>query len=163
MGMGAAIGWLGPTSGNVSDYLVRGTKSTAGKVMTRAGVYTGATIAEGTIFSVPEWLEGSRDAFDVWTDNLAMMVGFKGKHIIKSAGGVLKDLKASFSHPTDGRKNRLDFESRVRMRMDAPTTAGIAVYKGDEPSQSMALTKDERAELKRYGYDIKYYCPLKIF
>lgn len=155
MGMGAAIGWLGPTSGNVSDYLVRGTKSTAGKVMTRAGVYTGATIAEGTIFSVPEWLEGSRDAFDVWTDNLAMMVGFKGKHIIKSAGGVLKDLKASFSHPTDGRKNRLDFESRVRMRMDAPTTAGIAVYKGDEPSQSMALTKDERAELKRYGYDIK--------
>ncbi len=155
MGMGAAIGWLGPTSGNVSDYLVRGTKSTAGKVMTRAGVYTGATIAEGTIFSVPEWLEGSRDAVDVWTDNLAMMVGFKGKHIIKSAGGVLKDLKASFSHPTDGRKNRLDFESRVRMRMDAPTTAGIAVYKGDEPSQSMALTKDERAELKRYGYDIK--------
>ena len=155
MGMGAAIGWLGPTSGNVSDYLVRGTKSTAGKVMMRAGVYTGATIAEGTIFSVPEWLEGRRDAFDVWTDNLAMMVGFKGKHIIKSAGGVLKDLKASFSHPIDGRKNRLDFESRVRMRMDAPTTAGIAVYKGDEPSQSMALTKDERAELKRYGYDIK--------
>lgn len=155
MGMGAAIGWLGPTSGNVSDYLVRGTKSTAGKVMTRAGVYTGATIAEGTIFSVPEWLEGRRDAFDVWTDNLAMMVGFKGKHIIKSSGGVLKDLKASFSHPIDGRKNRLDFESRVRMRMDAPTTAGIAVYKGDEPSQSMALTKDERVELKRYGYDIK--------
>lgn len=155
MGMGAAIGWLGPLTGNVSDNLVRGTKSTAGKVMTRAGVYTGATIAEGTIFSVPEWLEGSRDVFDVWTDNLAMMVGFKGKHIIKSAGGVLKDLKASFSHPIDGRKNRLDFESRVRMRMDAPTTAGIAVYKGDEPSQSMALTKDERAELKRYGYDIK--------
>jgi hypothetical protein len=143
LGMGAAIGWLGPVSGNVSDKLVRATSSTMGKVATRAGVYTGATIAEGTIFSVPEWIEGERDGFDVWTDNMAMMVGFKAKHMLKSAGGVLGDLKASFDSPTNGSKNRLDFESRLRQRMDAPSDGG------------MALTKDEQAELKRYGYDLR--------
>lgn len=143
LGMGAAIGWLGPVSGNVSDKLVRGTSSTVGKVAGRAGVYTGATLAEGTIFSVPEWISGEGDAFDVWTDNMAMMVGFKGKHMLKSAGGVLGDLKASFESPTNGKKNRLDFESRLRQRMDAPSDGG------------MSLTKDEKAELERYGYNLK--------
>lgn len=141
--MGAAVGWLGPVSGNVSDKLVRATSSTLGKVATRAGVYTGATLAEGTIFSVPEWIEGERDAMDVWNDNMAMMVGFKAKHMLKSAGGVLGDLKASFDSPTNGQKNRLDFESRLRQRMDAPSDGG------------MALTEDEKAELKRYGYDLR--------
>lgn len=143
LGMGAAIGWLGPVSGNVSDKLVRGTSSTVGKIAGRAGVYTGATLAEGTIFSVPEWISGEGDAFDVWTDNMAMMVGFKGKHMLKSAGGVLGDLKASFESPTNGKKNRLDFESRLRQRMDAPSDGG------------MSLTKDEKAELERYGYNLK--------
>lgn len=141
--MGAAVGWLGPVSGNVSDKLVRATSSTVGKVTTRAGVYTGATLAEGTIFSVPEWIEGKRDAMDVWNDNMAMMVGFKAKHMLKSAGGVLGDLKASFDSPTYGQKNRLDFESRLRQRMDAPSDGG------------MGLTEDEKAELKRYGYDLR--------
>lgn len=138
--MGGAVGWLGPVSGNVSDQLVRATSSTLGKVATRAGVYTGATLAEGTIFSVPEWIEGNRDAMDVWTDNMAMMVGFKAKHMIKSAGNVLGDLKASFDSPTNGRKNRLDFESRLRQRMDAPSDGGLS------------LTKDEAAELSKHGY-----------
>lgn len=141
--MGAAVGWLGPVFGNVSDKLVRATSSTVGKVATRAGVYTGATLAEGTIFSVPEWIEGERDAMDVWSDNMAMMVGFKAKHMLKSAGGVLGDLKASFDSPTNGQKNRLDFESRLRQRMDAPSDGG------------MGLTEDEKAELKRYGYDLR--------
>lgn len=141
--MGGAIGWITPVSGNVSDHLVRATSSTTGKVATRVGIYSGATLAEGTIFSVPEWIEGKRDAFDVWTDNMAMMVGFKAKHMLKSAGGVLGDLKASFDSPTNGQKNRLDFESRLRQRMDAPSDGG------------MALTEDEKAELKRYGYDLR--------
>lgn len=138
--MGGAIGWLTPVSGNVADKLVRSTSSTGLKVMERAGVYSGATMLEGTIFSVPEWIEGNRDAMDVWTDNMAMMVGFKAKHMIKSAGNVLGDLKASFDSPTNGRKNRLDFESRLRQRMDAPSDGGLS------------LTKDEAAELSKYGY-----------
>ena len=154
LGMGAAIGWLGPVTGNVSDKLVRGGGKLFGKEMsgisniygktaTRAGLYAGATITEGTIFSVPEWIEGKRDGIDVWTDNMAMMVGFKAKHMLKSAGGVLGDLKASFDSPSNGAKNRLDFESRLRQRMDAPSDGGLA------------LTKDEKAELQRYGYDLR--------
>lgn len=154
LGMGAAIGWLGPVTGNVSDKVVRGggklfgyemsgIANAYGKAATRAGLYGVATVAEGTIFSVPEWIEGKRDGFDVWTDNMAMMVGFKAKHILKSAGGVLGDLKASFDSPTNGSKNRLDFESRLRQRMDAPSDGGLA------------LTKDEEAELQRYGYDLR--------
>lgn len=152
--MGAAVGWLGPVSGNVSDKLVRATSSTVGKVATRAGVYTGATLAEGTIFSVPEWIEGERDAMDVWNDNMAMMVGFKAKHMLKSAGGVLGDLKASFDSPTNGQKNRLDFESRLRQRMDAPSDVAIAPDENGEwkPVQGMSITKDEWAELERNGY-----------
>lgn len=138
--MGGAIGWLTPVSGNVADKLVRSTSSTGLKVMERAGVYSGATMLEGTIFSVPEWIEGNRDAMDVWTDNMAMMVGFKAKHMIKSAGNILGDLKASFDSPTNGRKNRLDFESRLRQRMDAPSDGGLS------------LTKDEAAELSKHGY-----------
>ena len=141
--MGGAIGWLTPVSGNVADKLVRSTSSTGLKVMERAGVYSGATMLEGTIFSVPEWIDGNRDAMDVWTDNMAMMVGFKAKHMIKSAGNVLGDLKASFDSPTNGRKNRLDFESRLRQRMDAPSDGGLS------------LTKDEEAELQRYGYNLR--------
>jgi|GEM_PF-1351429 N12 class adenine-specific DNA methylase len=146
--MGAAIGWITPVSGNVSDALVRGTSNPMAKVGERAGVYTGATMLEGTIFSVPEWYENAqkedgdptkRGAMDVWTDNMTMMVGFKAKHILKSAAGVLSDLHASFEHPTNGTKNRLDFESRLRQRMDAV-------------SSPMELTKDEKAELERYGY-----------
>lgn len=154
LGMGAAVGWLTPVSGNVADKLVRGggkifgkevggIASTAGKVGTRAGVYAGATTLEGTIFSIPEWMDGNRDGFDVWTDNMAMMVGFKAKHMIKTAGGVLGDLQKSFESPANGRKNRLDFESRLRQRMDGPSDGGLA------------LTKDEEAELKRYGYDLR--------
>ena len=154
LGMGAAVGWLTPVSGNVADKLVRGggkifgkevggIASTAGKVGTRAGMYAGATTLEGTIFSIPEWMDGNRDGFDVWTDNMAMMVGFKAKHMIKTAGGVLGDLQKSFESPANGRKNRLDFESRLRQRMDAPSDGGLA------------LTKDEEAELKRYGYDLR--------
>ena len=154
--MGGAVGWLTPVSGNVADKLVSRTSSTIGKVAERAGVYAGATMAEGTIFSVPEWMEGNRDGFDVWTDNMAMMVGFKAKHMLKTAGGVLGDLKASFESPTNGKKNRLDFESRLRMRMDMPSDGGMPLTKDDKAGRiGMALTKDEEAELKRYGYDLR--------
>ncbi|MDE5643370.1 MAG: hypothetical protein K2I56_07740, partial [Muribaculaceae bacterium] len=149
--MGGAVGWLGPVTGNVSDKLVKGTASTVGKVAARSGLYAGATVAEGTIFSIPEWYEGNRDGFDVWTDNMAMMVGFKAKHMLKSAGGVLGDLKASFEKPANGQKNRMDFASRLRMRMDAPSDGGLVTRDG-RFVESLGLTKDEAAELSRYGY-----------
>lgn len=141
--MGASIGWIAPYSGNVSDKLVMNTAKTINKAATRMGVYMGATTLEGTIFSIPEWISGERDGMDVWTDNMLMMGAFKAPHVLKVAGNVLGDLRSSFENPANGRKNRLDFESRMRMRMDAASDGGLA------------LTKDEKAELKRYGYDLR--------
>ena len=133
--MGAAIGWLGPVSGNVSDKLVRATASTAGKAAIRTGTFVGSTMAEGTIFSVPEWISDERDAYDVWTDNMAMMVGFKVQHGLKSAPHTI----AEFGRTADGRRG---MASRIREYLDRPSDGG------------MALTKDEKAELQEYGYDL---------
>ncbi|MDD6868616.1 MAG: helicase-related protein [bacterium] len=133
--MGAAIGWLGPVSGNVSDKLVRATASTAGKAAIRTGTFVGSTMAEGTIFSVPEWISDERDAYDVWTDNMAMMVGFKVQHGLKSAPHTI----AEFGRTADGRRG---MASRIREYLDRPSDGG------------MALTKDEKAELEEYGYDL---------
>ena len=72
MAMGAGTGMVAPLIGDVSDKLVRATESTVGKLGIRAGELGVSTVAEGTIFSIPEWIEGNRDAMDVWTDNMAM-------------------------------------------------------------------------------------------
>ena len=78
--MGAATGVIAPYLGNVSDKLVRATESTVGKMGVRVGELGVSTVAEGTIFSIPEGINGVRDALDVWTDNMAMIAGFKAHH-----------------------------------------------------------------------------------
>ena len=130
--MGAVTGVIAPYLGNVSDKLVRATESTVGKMGIRAGELGVGTVAEGTIFAVPEIintygqygdlinslsdesspnyiadeqeraakieeLRNSRgDALmDVWTDNMAMIAGFKAQHLLKSAPRVIYDLARS--------------------------------------------------------------------
>ena len=133
--MGAATGVVSPLIGNVSDKLVQATESTAGKVGIRAGELGVGTVAEGTIFSIPEWIEGDRDAMDVWTDNMAMMAGFKLQHALKSAPRVIAELSAN-------PRSKAGFETRLRSMLDG---------RGD-----LALTPDEKAELERGGYsDLK--------
>ncbi len=131
--MGATTGVIAPLVGNVSDKLVRATESTAGKAAIRAGEIGVGTVAEGTIFSIPEWMEGQRDAMDVWTDNMAMMAGFKLQHGVKSAPRVIAELAR------DPRGRKAGFETRLRSALD-----------GSRPD--LALTKDEKAELERGGY-----------
>lgn len=143
--MGSVIGPLSPVIGNVGDKAVRATTSTIGKVGVRGGEIVVSTLAEGTIFSVPQWISGEGDAFDVWTDNMAMMLGFKAQHGIKSAPRVIASLRPI--KPTNGRPltqaernhNRMDFEERLRKSMDASPN-------------DLAFTADEREELRRAGY-----------
>ncbi len=143
--MGSVIGPLSPVIGNVGDKAVRATTSTVGKVGVRGGEIAVSTLAEGTIFSVPQWISGEGDAFDVWTDNMAMMLGFKAQHGIKSAPRVIASLRPI--KPTNGRPltqaernhNRMDFEERLRKSMDASPN-------------DLAFTADEREELRRAGY-----------
>ncbi len=143
--LGSVTGTLSPMIGNVADKTVKATASTAGKAGVRLGEVAVSTLAEGTIFSVPEWINGDADAMDVWTDNMAMMLGFKAQHGLKSAPRVIASLRPV--KPSNGRPltqaernhNRMDFEERLRRILDA------------SPSD-LSFTSDEREELRRAGY-----------
>lgn len=170
--MGVVTGVIAPYLGNVSDKLVRATESTVGKMGIRSGELGVGTVAEGTIFAVPEIIDtygqygdlinslsdesspnyiadeqeraakieelrNSRgDALmDVWTDNMAMIAGFKAQHLLKSAPRVIYDLARS-------KNGKAGFETRLRSILDV---------RGD-----LALTEDEKKELERRGYgDLK--------
>lgn len=148
--LGSVTGTLSPVLGNVSDKLVKATKSTAGKVGIRAGELMTSTVAEGTIFATPEWIENAqladddprkRKAMDIWTDNMAMMLGFKVSHGIKSAPQVIAGLRPIAEPKTmeERNRNRRSFAERLRKRMDASP-------------RDLDFTKEEREELRRNGY-----------
>lgn len=131
--LGAATGTLSPIIGNFADKAVKATTSTVGKVALRAGETAVSTLAEGTVFSIPEWISGQGDAFDIWTDNMGMMLGFKVSHAIKSAPRVLDALR------TDGKRYGFSFKERLNKQMEAsPSDAGF--------------TSEEFYELRNNGY-----------
>lgn len=139
--LGSVTGTVSPLLGNVADKWVKATSNTAGKVGIRAGELATSTVAEGTIFSIPEWISGDGDAMDVWTDNMAMMIGFKGQHMIKSAPRVIAGLRPIENPQTmqEHNHNRMSFVERLRKQVDASP-------------RDMAFTKEEREELQKYGY-----------
>ena len=139
--LGSVTGTVSPLLGNVADKWVKATSNTAGKVGIRAGELATSTVAEGTIFSMPEWISGDGDAMDVWTDNMAMMIGFKGQHMIKSAPRVIAGLRPIENPQTmrERNHNRMSFVERLRKQVDASP-------------RDMAFTKKEREELQKYGY-----------
>ena len=148
--LGSVTGTLSPVLGNVSDKLVKATESTAGKVGIRAGELMTSTVAEGTIFATPEWIENAqladddprkRKAMDIWTDNMAMMLGFKVSHGIKSAPQVIAGLRPIAEPKTmeERNRNRRSFAERLCKRMDASP-------------RDLDFTKEEREELRRNGY-----------
>lgn len=139
--LGSVTGTVSPLLGNVADKWVKATSNTAGKVGIRAGELATSTVAEGTIFSIPEWISGDGDAMDVWTDNMAMMIGFKGQHMIKSAPRVIAGLRPIADPKTmqERNHNRMSFLERLRTQLDASP-------------RDIAFTKEEREELQKYGY-----------
>lgn len=139
--LGSVTGTMSPLLGNVADKMVKATSSTAGKVGIRAGELVTSTVAEGTVFSIPEWIGGDGDAMDVWTDNMAMMMGFKGQRMIKSAPRVIAGLRP-IENPRTARErnnNRMSFVERLRKQVDASP-------------RDMAFSKEEREELRSHGY-----------
>lgn len=139
--LGSVTGTASPLLGNVADKWVKATSNTAGKVGIRAGELATSTVAEGTIFSIPEWISGDGDAMDVWTDNMAMMMGFKGQHMIKSAPRVIAGMRPIENPQTmqERNHNRMSFVERLRKQVDASP-------------RDMAFSKEEREELQRNGY-----------
>lgn len=139
--LGSVTGTISPLLGNVADKWVKATSNTAGKMGIRAGELATSTVAEGTIFSIPEWINGDGDAMDVWTDNMSMMLGFKAQHMVKSAPRVIAGLRPIENPRTmqERNHNRMSFLERLRTQLDASP-------------RDMAFTKEEREELQKYGY-----------
>lgn len=139
--LGSVTGTVSPLLGNVADKWVKATSNTAGKMGIRAGELATSTVAEGTIFSIPEWINGDGDAMDVWTDNMSMMLGFKAQHMVKSAPRVIAGLRPIENPKTmqERNHNRMSFLEGLRTQLDASP-------------RDMAFTKEEREELQKYGY-----------
>ncbi len=139
--MGGVTGTFSPLIGNVADKTVKATTSTAGKAGVRFGEVAVSTLAEGTVFSIPEWINGEGDAFDVWTDNIAMMAGFKAQHGLKSAPRVIAGLRPIKEPKTQAERNhnRQSFVERLRNSLDTSPTV-------------LSVSTDEREELRRAGY-----------
>lgn len=139
--LGSVTGTISPLLGNVADKWVKATSNTAGKMGIRAGELATSTVAEGTIFSIPEWINGDGDAMDVWTDNMSMMLGFKAQHMVKSAPRVIAGLRPIENPKTmqERNHNRMTFLERLRTQLGASP-------------RDMAFTKEEREELQKYGY-----------
>ena len=180
LGMGAATGVVSPLIGNVADKLVKATSSTGGKVALRAGETAVSKLFEGTVFaahdiyaiqSMPDEefdrlyaekygydtigdeqkrAEARKEAKndmsgDAWSESLAMMMGFGVSHAIKTAPGVIRSLrpvKPRGERPLSREErmhNNRSFSELVRERLD------------HSPSD-LAITREEREELKRKGY-----------
>ena len=139
--LGTATGVVSPLVGNVADKAVKATASTGGKVAIRGGEVVLSTLAEGTIFAIPEWFSGNGDKWDIWLDSTATMVGFKAKSTVSSTLKRIRSLRPVTDPKTMAERNhnRINFEERVRKNLDAS-------------SSDIAFTDVERAELKERGY-----------
>ncbi|NBH92844.1 hypothetical protein D1638_09970 [Muribaculaceae bacterium Z1] len=96
---------------------------------------------------------------DVWTDNMAMMLGFKAQHGLKSAPRVIASLRPV--KPVNGRPltqaernhNRMDFEERIRKALDPANINNLTgADDAGRVAEAMRFTTDEREELRRAGY-----------
>ena len=132
-GMGAATGTFGTILGRVGNVATQSVGSTVGKIGVRTATVGAGIVGEGMIFSVPEWVSGEGDPFDVWEENLAMMLSFKIHGGIKSARQRIAQLRRDPN-------TRAGFETRLRKALD-----------GTRPE--LALTANEKFEMKALGYE----------
>ena len=165
--LGAVTGTIAPVLGNISDKVVKATKSTAGKMAVRGAELGVSTVAEGTVFAIPEWYENSkreegdpakRTGMDIWNDNLAMMLGFKATHGVKSAPKViasLRPVKPTAGRPltaAERRHNRMSFEEKVRKALDPANLTTMTREDAHRMQEALRFSDDEREELRRAGY-----------
>lgn len=148
-GLGALTGVVSPLVGNVADKVVHATTSVTGKVLARAGEVATSAVAEGTIFAMPAVISGQESFVDAWTESMAMIVGFKGQHMVKSAGQVIAGMRPVANPRTmaERNKNRRGFAENLKRTMDAGANKQ---WNGNQPD--VRFTKEELAELKQMGY-----------
>ena len=148
-GLGAATGMVSALVGNVADKVVHATTSATGKVAARLGEVATSAVAEGTIFAMPAVISGQESFVDAWTESMAMIVGFKGQHMVKSAGQVIAGMRPVANPRTmeERNRNRRGFAENLKRTMDAGANKQ---WNGNQPD--VRFTKEELAELKQMGY-----------
>ena len=148
-GLGAVTGVVSPLVGNVADKVVQSTTSATGKVAARLGEVATSAVAEGTIFAMPAWISGKESFVDAWTESMAMIVGFKGHGLVKSAGQVIAGMRPVENPRTmeERNKNRRGFAENLKRTMDAGANKQ---WNAEQPD--VRFTKEELAELKQMGY-----------
>ena len=148
-GLGAVTGGVSPLVGNVADKVVQSTTSATGKVAARLGEVATSAVAEGTIFAMPAVISGQESFVDAWTESMAMIVGFKGQHMVKSAGQVIAGMRPVENPRTmeERNKNRRGFAENLKRSMDAGANKQ---WNANQPD--VRFTKEELAELKQMGY-----------
>ena len=133
--MGGAVGAFTPLVGNLGDLGVRKTTSAAGKAGLRTAEFVVSKVGEGTIFSIPEWIEGKRPPMDVWEDNMAMMIAFGAPHAVGSTTKTIDALRAK-------NRGKKTFSQALAERMDDLHSA----------PQQVKITNEDLAELREAGY-----------
>ena len=170
--MGAVTGVIAPYLGNVSDKLVRATESTVGKMGIRAGELGVGTVAEGTIFAVPEII----DTYGQYGDLINSLSDESSPNYIadeqeraakieelrNSRGDALMDVWTDNMEMIAGFKAQHLLKSAPRVIYDlARSKNGKAGFETRLRSildgrGDLALTEDEKKELERRGYgDLK--------
>lgn len=166
--MGAGTGVVAPLVGNVWSPFMEATSTTAGKMGVKAGELFTGTIAEGTIFSIP-------DVYNAYTESENEIKSFSDKKsrnyiadeqerakaiakvreqrnetmldmwtesVATMAGFKAKHIAERLYEVSKSGNGRVGFETRLRYMLDR--------------KPDLALTKDEQAELERGGYaDLK--------
>ncbi len=166
--MGAGTGIVAPLVGNVWSPFMEATSSTAGKMAVKTGELFTGTIAEGTIFSIP-------DVYNAYTESENIIKSFSDKKsrnyisdeqerakaiakvresrnetmldawsesVATMAGFKMKHVGQRLYELSQSGNGRAGFETRLRYMLDR--------------KPDLALTKDEQAELERGGYaDLK--------
>ena len=176
--IGAVTGQIAPLIGNVSNKAVRATNSTAGKLAIRGGEMGVGTLAEGTIFSIPDLVHTASD-YNAYIDSLSdesspnyIADEDERRRVIENLrserGDAMLDvwtdgmaMMAGFKlhHVVKSAPRRIaelsavdnprTMEERNHNRMGFAERLRRSL---DGTAPDLALTRDERAELDRGGY-----------
>ncbi|MDY4555455.1 MAG: helicase-related protein [Prevotella sp.] len=176
--IGAVTGQVAPLLGNVSDKMVRATNSTAGKLAIRGGEMGVGTLAEGTIFSIPDLVHTASD-YNAYIDSLSdesspnyIADEDERRRVIENLRSERGD--AMLDVWTDGMAMMAGFKLHHVVKsaprriaelsaVDNPRTMAERNHNRigfaerlrrslDGTAPDLALTRDERAELDRGGY-----------
>lgn len=173
--LGVPMGIFGTWVGNAGNRMVKSVDNIAGKAAIKGGQFGLSVVGEGTIFAskeIADFLTMQDDKFDelyaehygydketdpqkraharakaraniswdAWTQSAANIFGMKVAGKISHPGQLIGNVKSTIAElRRDGARHGMNFREKVKMMLDRSPL-------------DIKLTKDEREELKRFGY-----------